>query len=132
MTLEHIGIAVKDLEKAKLLYQTLLQVPPYKDEYVESQDVWTSFFKAGETKVELLWSENETSVINKFIEKRGEGMHHMAFEVQDIHAEMERLKAEGFRLLYEEPQPGADNKLICFIHPKDTGGTLIELCQDKG
>ena len=128
--IEHIGIAVKDLSAAKLLYERLLGVECYKTENVDSEHVMTGFFKVGENKIELLEGSSADSAITKFIEKRGEGIHHIAFDVTDIKAEMARLKAEGFVLLNEEPKRGADNKLVCFVHPKGTNGVLIELCQD--
>lgn len=128
---EHIGIAVKSIEKANELYAKLLGVPHYKMEEVVSEGVSTSFFKVGPNKIELLEATKQDSAIAKFIEKRGEGIHHIAFEVADIYLEMERLKAEGFTLLNSEPKKGADNKLICFVHPKDTTGVLIELCQEQ-
>lgn len=127
--IEHIGIAVKDLNAGNELYKQLLGVAHYKIETVASEKVNTSFFKIGESKVELLEAMSEDSVIAKYIEKRGEGLHHVAFEVEDIHAEMARLREEGFRLLNEQPKRGADNKLVCFVHPKDATGVLIELCQ---
>lgn len=127
---EHIGIAVKSIEEANSLYEKLLGVAPYKQEEVASEGVVTSFFKVGATKIELLEATNEASPISKFIEKRGEGIHHVAFEVADIRAEMERLRNEGFTLLNEEPKKGADNKLVCFVHPKGTHGVLVELCQE--
>jgi len=127
--IEHIGIAVKDLKASNELFTKLLGVLPYKFETVESEKVTTSFFKTGPNKIELLEAENEDSAIHKFIEKRGEGLHHIAFDVDDIYAEMERLSKEGFRLLNEQPKHGADNKLVCFIHPKSANGVLIELCQ---
>lgn len=127
---EHIGIAVKDLEAANALYTRLLGVAPYKQEIVESEGVQTSFFMTGVNKIELLQGINEANAISSFIEKRGEGIHHIAFHVEDIEAEMARLKAEGFRLINDTPKRGADNKLICFVHPKDSQGVLIELCQD--
>lgn len=127
---EHIGIAVKDLDVSEKLFQRLLNSPSYKRETVESENVITSFFKAGPNKIELLQATSDESAIFKHIEKRGEGIHHIAFEVEDIIAEMERLKNEGFRLLNEKPKRGADNKLICFIHPKESNGVLIELCQE--
>ena len=127
--LEHIGIAVKDLEKSNALYKKLLGVEHYKIERVESENVNTSFFKTGEAKIELLEATSEDSAIAKFIEKRGEGIHHVAFEVADIHAEMQRLEAEGFRLINKSPKRGADNKLVCFVHPKSANGVLVELCQ---
>ena len=129
---EHIGIAVKDLEKANALYAQLLGVAHYKIEEVESEHVVTSFFKAGDTKIELLEPTSPESAIAKFIEKRGEGMHHIAYDVEDIHDEMERLECEGFRLLNKAPKKGADNKWVCFVHPKDCNGVLVELCQDRG
>lgn len=130
--IEHIGIAVRDLGTANSLYEKLLGVAPYKQETVESEGVSTSFFMAGPNKVELLQGIKEGNAISSFIEKKGEGIHHIAFEVKDIYAEMERLKSEGFILINEEPKKGADNKLICFVHPKSTHGVLIELCQEIG
>ena len=129
LKIEHIGIAVKEIAGAIALYEKLLNSPCYKTELVESEKVNTAFFKLGETKIELLESTDQDGVIAKFIEKKGEGMHHIAFDVADIHAEMNRLKAEGFILLSELPKKGADNKLVCFLHPKTTNGVLIELCQ---
>lgn len=129
MKLEHIGIAVKNLKNSNALFHQLLGAEHYKVETVESENVSTSFFMAGESKIELLEATDPDSTISKFIEKRGEGIHHIAFEVEDIEAEMERLKAEGFRLLNEKPKRGADNKLICFVHPKTANGVLVELCQ---
>jgi len=128
--IEHIGIAVKSLEKSNKLFTKLCGQAPYKQEGVESEGVMTSFFMNGPNKIELLEATNPESPIAKFIEKKGEGIHHIAFDVEDIHAEMERLKAEGFVLLNEQPKRGADNKLICFLHPKGTNGVLIELCQE--
>lgn len=128
--IEHLGIAVKDLELAIPLYEKLLGTTCYKRENVESEGVSTAFFLTGNNKIELLQATREDSPIAKFIANRGEGLHHVAFAVKDIHAEMERLRGEGFRLLNEEPKRGADNKLICFVHPKDAGGMLMELCQD--
>lgn len=128
--IEHIGIAVKDLEKAEEVYTRLLGTPSYKREAVESEGVITSFFQTGPNKIELLESTRPDGPIAKAIEKRGEGIHHIAFEVADIRAEMERLRAEGFTLLNEEPKRGADNKLVCFIHPKSANGVLVELCQE--
>jgi methylmalonyl-CoA/ethylmalonyl-CoA epimerase len=130
--IEHIGIAVKDLNTAEALYTRLLGEGPYKREAVESEGVMTSFFRTGPNKIELLESTRPDGPIAKAIEKRGEGIHHIAFEVADIHAEMERLRAEGFILLNEEPKQGADNKLVCFVHPKSAGGVLVELCQEIG
>lgn len=128
---EHIGIAVKDLGVSIPLFEKLLNSPCYKTEQVESEKVTTAFFKSGDTKIELLESTADDAVIAKFIEKKGEGMHHIAFAVADIFAEMERLKKEGFILLNETPKAGADNKLVCFLHPKNTNGVLIELCQER-
>ena len=128
--IEHIGIAVKDLAAAEALYTKLLGAEPYKREAVESEGVMTSFFRTGHNKIELLESTRPDGPIATAIEKRGEGIHHIAFEVADIRAEMDRLKAEGFILLNEEPKRGADNKLVCFIHPKSAGGVLVELCQE--
>ena len=128
---EHIGIAVKSLAESITLFEKLLNTPCYKTEIVESENVNTAFFKKGETKIELLESSNTDGVIAKFIEKKGEGLHHLAFDVADIKAEMIRLQQEGFTLLQEEPKEGADNKLVCFLHPKGTNGVLIELCQEK-
>jgi methylmalonyl-CoA/ethylmalonyl-CoA epimerase len=126
---EHIGIAVKNLELSIPLYERLLNSPCYKTESVQSEKVNTAFFLQNGTKIELLESAEPEGVIAKFIEKKGEGMHHIAFEVPDIQAEMNRLKADGFSLLNESPKQGADNKLVCFVHPKDCNGVLIELCQ---
>jgi methylmalonyl-CoA/ethylmalonyl-CoA epimerase len=129
--IEHIGIAVKDLDAANEVYSKLLGVDPYKSEGVESEGVMTSFFQTGVNKIELLAATNSDSAIAKFIEKKGEGIHHIAFHVDDIYAEMDRLRKEGFVLLNEEPKMGADNKLICFVHPKGTHGVLVELCQER-
>jgi methylmalonyl-CoA/ethylmalonyl-CoA epimerase len=126
--IEHIGIAVKSLKDSNVLFTKLFGNPPYKTEGVESEGVMTSFFMNGPNKIELLEATNPP--IAKFIEKKGEGIHHIAFDVEDIEAEMKRLKAEGFQLLNEIPKKGADNKLICFLHPKGTNGVLIELCQE--
>ncbi len=128
--IEHIGIAVKNLENAEVLYEKLLGTAPYKREEVESEHVITSFFENGPNKIELLIATDEKSAIHKFIEKKGEGIHHIAFAVDDIYMEMERLRKEGFILLNEAPKRGADNKLVCFVHPKSSNGVLIELCQD--
>jgi methylmalonyl-CoA/ethylmalonyl-CoA epimerase len=128
---EHIGIAVKSLIDSIPLYEKLLNTTCYKTEEVASENVNTAFFKTGETKIELLESQSENGVINKFIEKKGEGIHHIAFDVTDIEAEMLRLKQEGFVLLSDSPKQGADNKLVCFLHPKSTNGVLVELCQEK-
>jgi len=128
--IEHIGIAVRNLNKANILYAKLFNQSPYKTEVVESEGVSTSFFKVGDNKIELLEATNEDSVITKFIEKKGEGVHHIAFDVDDIYAEIKRLKEEGFVILNETPKKGADNKLVCFVHPKSANGVLIELCQE--
>lgn len=128
--IEHIGIAVKDIKSANGIYEKLLGVPPYKEEEVESEGVKTSFFMNGPNKIELLEATNPESPIAKFIEKKGEGIHHIAFDVEDIEAEMKRLQGEGFIILNEKPKKGADNKLVCFLHPKSTNGVLIELCQE--
>ncbi|MCB9190084.1 MAG: methylmalonyl-CoA epimerase [Flavobacteriales bacterium] len=128
--IEHLGIAVKDLEVSIPLYEKLLNTKCYKREEVRSENVITAFFQLSNNKVELLQATSSESAIAKFIEKRGEGIHHVAFSVADIKAEMERLRNDGFRLLNEEPKRGADNKLICFVHPKDASGVLMELCQE--
>ena len=128
---EHIGIAVKSLTDSIPLFEKLLNSPCYKTEAVESEKVTTAFFQTGETKIELVESSAPDGVIAKFIEKKGEGLHHIAFDVADIQAEMKRLQSEGFTLLNETPKKGADNKLVCFLHPKGTNGVLIELCQDQ-
>jgi methylmalonyl-CoA/ethylmalonyl-CoA epimerase len=128
---EHIGIAVSSLSQAVPLFEKLLNSQCYKLEEVKGEMVKTAFFQKGETKIELLEASSEDSVISKFITKKGEGLHHIAFEVADINAEMERLKTEGFILLNEEPKSGADNKLVCFLHPKSTNSVLIELCQER-
>lgn len=128
--IEHIAIAVKNMDNSNLLFEKLLNTKPYKQEVVASEKVKTSFFKVGETKVELLEPIGNEGPIAKFLESKGEGLHHIAFEVEDIKAEMARLKGEGFILLNEEPKKGADNKWICFLHPKSSNGVLIELCQE--
>ena len=128
--IEHIGIAVKSLEASETVFTKLLGLAPYKTEVVESENVSTLFFKVGDNKIELLEATSPDSPISKFIEKRGEGIHHIAFDVDDIRAEMARLVKEGFMLLNTEPKNGADNKLVCFLHPKGTNGVLIELCQE--
>ena len=128
--IEHIGIAVRNLKDSNKLYESLLGRPPYKMEEVESEGVRTSFFMIGESKIELLEATHTTSTISKFIDKRGEGMHHIAFEVDDIKSEILRLKKEGFIVLDETPKKGADNKWVAFLHPKSTNGVLIELCQE--
>lgn len=127
--IDHIGIAVKNLESSIPLFSKLLNTPCYKTEEVASENVRTAFFRTGETKIELLESTIPGGVIEKFVEKKGEGIHHIAFEVEDIRAEMDRLKTDGFQLLNEEPKKGADNKWVCFLHPKGTNGVLIEICQ---
>src|ERR1700744_6326740 len=129
--IEHIGIAVSSLEAAQDIYEKLLNTPVYKVEEVLSENVKTAFLQNGPNKVELLEPTSADSPIAKFIEKRGEGIHHIAFDVEDIIAEMERLKEEGFVLLNETPKQGADNKLVCFVHPKSANGVLIELCQER-
>lgn len=129
--IEHIGIAVKDIKESNKLFASLFGQAAYKMETVESEGVSTSFFQVGPNKIELLEATNPHSPIAKFIEKKGEGIHHIAFEVADIKSEIARLKSEGFILLNEEPKHGADNKLIAFLHPKSTNGVLIELCQEK-
>jgi methylmalonyl-CoA/ethylmalonyl-CoA epimerase len=128
--IEHIGIAVKNIENANSIYKSLLGSSPYKTEVVESEGVTTSFFKCGDSKIELLEATKKDSPITKFIEKRGEGIHHIAFLVTDIKTEIERLKGEGFIVLNEQPKRGADNKWVVFLHPKSTNGVLVELCQD--
>lgn len=128
---EHIGIAVKSLDISIPLYEALLNTPCYKTEKVESENVATAFFQTGPTKIELLESTDPNGVISKFIEKKGEGIHHIAFGVTDIEAEMKRLREAGFTLLNESPKPGADNKLVCFVHPKNTNGVLVELCMER-
>lgn len=129
--IEHIGIAVRNLDEAMVKHEALLGTPCYKREKVESEGVETAFFQVGPNKIELLGATSEDSPIAKFIEKRGEGIHHIAYAVQDIKAEMKRLEADGFKLLNAEPKAGADNKLICFVHPRSAGGVLMELCQEK-
>ena len=129
--IEHIGIAVKDLKASNALFESLLGVAHYKTEVVASERVTTSFFDVGSHKIELLEASDPDSPIAKFIAKKGEGVHHIAFEVADIKAELARLKAEGFRLIHEKAIPGADNKEIAFLHPKSTNGVLIELCQQR-
>lgn len=128
--IEHLGIAVKDIEKANDTFAKLLGNTPYKTETVESEAVSTSFFQVGESKVELLEATQETSAIHKYLEKNREGIHHIAFDVDDIYAEIERLKSEGFVFINENPKQGADNKLVVFIHPKSANGMLVELCQE--
>lgn len=131
LKVEHIGIAIRSLKDSIPLFEKLLNTACYKTEEVASEKVNTAFFQKGDTKIELLESTSEDGVIRRFIDKKGEGIHHIAFEVDNIHAEMQRLKQEGFILLNEEPKNGADNKLVCFLHPKSTNGILVELCQEK-
>jgi methylmalonyl-CoA/ethylmalonyl-CoA epimerase len=131
LKVEHIGIAVKSLSDALPLFEKLLNTPCYKTELVETEHVNTAFFQQGSTKIELLESTDSNGVIARYLEKKGEGIHHIAFEVADIEAEMKRLQEEGFILLNDRPKPGADNKLVCFLHPKTTGGILVELCMEK-
>ena len=128
--IEHIGIAVKDIEASNSLFSLLFEKPHYKTETVESEGVMTSFFECGPNKIELLQATNDDSPIAKFIKKKGEGIHHIAFAVDDIEVEIERLTSEGFTMIHKTPKKGADNKLIAFLHPKSTNGVLIELCQD--
>ncbi|MFT6165756.1 MAG: methylmalonyl-CoA/ethylmalonyl-CoA epimerase [Vicingaceae bacterium] len=129
--IEHLGIAVKDIKASAKMYEVLLGKPSYKTEVVESEGVSTMFFQIGDSKIELLEATNPESSIAKFIEKKGEGVHHIAYDVSDIDAELERLKAEGFELIHKTPKDGADNKIIAFLHPRSTGGVLVELCQEK-
>lgn len=128
--IEHVGIAVHSLERSVPLFEKLLNTNCYKTELVESEQVKTAFFQTGESKIELLEAIAPQSAIERFLEKKGEGMHHVAFLVKDIRSEMKRLQKEGFQLLQDEPKKGADNKLVCFLHPKDTNGVLIELCEE--
>jgi methylmalonyl-CoA/ethylmalonyl-CoA epimerase len=130
MKIEHLGVAVSSIATSDNVFAKLFNVSPYKSETVESEGVTTSFFHLGNAKIELLEATRPDSPIAKYIEKRGEGLHHVAFEVEDIEAEMERLRSQGIRLLNEAPKKGADNKLVCFVHPKDCGGVLVELCQE--
>ena len=129
--IEHIGIAVKKLSVSIPLFEKLLNTPCYKTEAVKSEQVNTAFFRKGESKIELVEAYAPGSIINKFIEKKGEGLHHIAFEVDNIEEEVKRLINEGFTLINEKPKVGADNKMVCFLHPKDTNGVLIELCMEK-
>jgi methylmalonyl-CoA/ethylmalonyl-CoA epimerase len=129
--IEHIGIAVKDIEKANAIFKSILGRVNYKTEYVESEDVVTSFFDLGNSKIELIESSHENHIISKFLENNNSSIHHIAIKVADIQFEIKRIKREGIRVLNEIPKEGADNKLICFLHPKDTLGVLIELCQEK-
>lgn len=128
--IEHIGIAVKDLEKSEKIFSSLFNSTPYKREVVDSESVITSFFKSGPNKIELLMATTDDSPVQKFLDKKGEGIHHIAFAVDDIRQEMARLKEDGFILIHEHPKRGADNKWVCFLHPKSTNGVLIELCQE--
>ncbi len=130
MKIEHIGIAVKNMESSSALFSALLGTPSYKTEEVHSEMVKTAFFKTADQKIELLEATSQESPIFKFLETKGEGIHHLAFLVEDIHAEIQRLKDAGFRIINEDPKKGADNKLVCFLHPKSTNGVLIELCQE--
>jgi len=130
LKIEHLGIAVKELTTAIPLFEQLLNTPCYKTEEVASEKVKTAFFMTGESKIELLEASDENSPISKFINKKGEGIHHIAFEVENIEAEMKRLTALGFELINEAPKKGADNKMVCFLHPKTTNGVLVELCQE--
>ncbi len=129
--IEHIGIAVKDLEASNQIFEDILGVAPYKEEEVASEHVKTSFFQVGESKIELLQATSSDSAIAKYLEKNKEGIHHIAFDVEDIFAEIERLKEKGYTLIHETPKAGADGKMIAFMHPKSSGGVLIELCQDR-
>lgn len=130
LRVEHIGIAVKNLTDSIPLFEQLLNTPCYKTERVASENVSTAFFRSGESKIELLEATDESSAISKFVSKKGEGIHHIAFEVENIEAEMKRLTALGFELINEQPKHGADNKMVCFLHPKSTNGVLVELCQE--
>mgnify|MGYP000898918397 CR=1 FL=1 len=129
--IEHIGIAVKDLEASNQIFEDILGVAPYKEEEVASEHVKTSFFQVGESKIELLQATSSDSAIAKYLEKNKEGIHHIAFDVEDIFAEIERLKEKGYTLIHETPKAGADGKMIAFMHPKSSGGVLVELCQDR-
>jgi len=129
--IEHLGIAVADLKKSAVLFESLLGTAPYKEEEVASEGVRTLFFQAGVNKIELLEATHPDSPIAKFLDKRGQGFHHVAFEVHDIRAEIARLRAAGFKMIHEEPKEGADNKWIAFVHPSSTNGLLVELCQEK-
>jgi methylmalonyl-CoA/ethylmalonyl-CoA epimerase len=128
--IEHLGIAVKDLASSEKIFEDMLGTAPYKRETVESEFVTTSFFQVGESKIELLQSTDPDGPIGKFIEKRGEGIHHIAFDVPDIQSEIDRLIAKGYRMIHEKPKQGADGKIIAFLHPKSSNGVLVELCQD--
>ncbi len=128
--IEHIGVAVKSIDESEKIFSTLLGSVPYKREFVASESVTTAFYKTGNTKIELLEAGSPESPVAKFIEKRGEGIHHIAIEVSDINKEMQRLRQEGFVFTYDKPRPGADNKMVVFIHPKSANGVLVELCQE--
>ena len=129
--IEHIGIAVKDLAASNQIFEDMLGVAPYKQEEVQSEHVLTSFFQVGESKIELLQATSPDSAIAKYLEKNKEGIHHIAFDVEDILSEIDRLKAKGYTLIHESPKEGADNKIIAFMHPKSSNGVLVELCQDR-
>ena len=129
--IEHIGIAVKDLAASNQIFEDVLGVAPYKQEEVESEHVLTSFFQVGESKIELLQATSPDSAIAKYLEKNKEGIHHIAFDVEDIFAEIDRLKSKGYTLIHESPKAGADNKIIAFMHPKSSNGVLVEICQDR-
>jgi methylmalonyl-CoA/ethylmalonyl-CoA epimerase len=129
--IEHIGIAVKDLAASNQIFEDILGVAPYKEESVESENVITSFFQVGDSKIELLQATHPDSAIAKFLEKNKEGIHHIAFDVEDIHAEIERLKSLGYVMIHEQPKDGADDKIIAFMHPKSSNSVLVELCQDR-
>lgn len=129
--IEHIGIAVKDLSASNQIFEDILGVAPYKQEQVESEHVLTSFFQVGESKIELLQATSSDSAIAKYLEKNKEGIHHIAFDVEDIYAEIARLKAKGYTLIHDTPKDGADGKIIAFMHPKSSNGVLLELCQDR-
>ena len=129
--IEHIGIAVKDLEASNQIFEDILGVAPYKQESVESEHVLTSFFQIGESKIELLQATSPESAIAKYLDKNKEGIHHIAFDVEDIYAEIERLKNKGYTMIHESPKDGADGKIIAFMHPKSSNGVLVELCQDR-
>jgi methylmalonyl-CoA/ethylmalonyl-CoA epimerase len=129
--IEHIGIAVKNLEASNQIFEDILGVAPYKQESVESEHVLTSFFQVGESKIELLQATSPDSAIAKYLDKNKEGIHHIAFDVEDIHAEIERLKGKGYTMIHEAPKEGADGKIIAFMHPKSSNGVLVELCQDR-
>ena len=129
--IEHIGIAVKDLEASNQIFEDILGFAPYKQESVESEHVLTSFFQIGESKIELLQATSPESAIAKYLDKNKEGIHHIAFDVEDIYAEIERLKSKGYTMIHESPKEGADGKIIAFMHPKSSNGVLVELCQDR-